>query len=324
MAIFESGIDVSRYQGQINWPAVAAAGKQFAIVRIGATDRTGVYVDPYFLRNVNGAHAAGLKVGAYYYTTAKSEEAVINELDTFLGTLQGLKLEYPVFVDVEDNSLPAVGKAKLTQLTRFAMDILYQHGWYAGYYTYTSFANNYIDTASLAAYPLWIADYRGYVGYKGSYTMWQYSSTGSVGGINGNVDLDYSYTNFLPEIMKGGFNGYGSSGPNMQPISGQDLEVFSARCEYFYTANVNDVVDYLPLGRYRALSLSEGEYGGFVWVTFSYNNETYWTALLSDRCRLVPAEWGDCTECEQQLAAAREKIDEARSLVAQALDVLEP
>ena len=82
MALFQVGIDVSRYQGSINWSAVAAAGKQFAIVRIGSSNNNGAYVDPYFLQNVNGAHAAGLRVGAYYYTYARTESAVAGELTT--------------------------------------------------------------------------------------------------------------------------------------------------------------------------------------------------------------------------------------------------
>lgn len=69
MAVFQNGIDVSRYQGNVNWSKVAAAGKDFVIVRLGSSNSGGLYVDPYFLQNVNGAHAAGLRVGAYYYTT---------------------------------------------------------------------------------------------------------------------------------------------------------------------------------------------------------------------------------------------------------------
>src|SRR5699024_3119636 len=83
MELFQNGIDVSRYQGSINWNSVAAAGKQFAIVRLGSSNNSGLYVDPYFLQNVNGAHAAGLRVGAYYYTYATSQSGVINELSLF-------------------------------------------------------------------------------------------------------------------------------------------------------------------------------------------------------------------------------------------------
>lgn len=322
MAVYETGIDVSRYQGEINWANVAAAGKQFAILRIGSSNSGGVYVDPYFLKNVAGAHAAGLKVGAYYYTYARTEEAAAAELDVFLNVLTGLQLEYPVFVDVEDNSLASLGRARLTDLVQFAMDVLDQRGWYPGYYSYTNFAARHLDTARLAAYPFWVADYRGYVGHNGSYDLWQYSSAGSVAGIGGNVDLDYSYKNFLPILQAGGYNGYGSSGPVMQPLEGKDIEVFNTRCEYFYSANVNDVAGYLPLGRYPATALSDGEYNGFIWVNITYEGGTYWTALLPDRCRLVDAQ-GGCAACEEELARLGETLDTVQGLLEQALDALE-
>ena len=150
MALFQNGIDVSRYQGSINWPQVAAGGQQFAIIRLGSSNNGGLYVDPYFLQNVNGAHAAGLRVGAYYYTYARSQSAVVDELSLFLNVLEGLQLEYPVFVDVEDSSLTSVGRAQLTNLVRYAMDILYQRGWYAGWYSYTNYILRYLNAAALA------------------------------------------------------------------------------------------------------------------------------------------------------------------------------
>ena len=78
---------MSRYQGSINWTQVAAAGKQFAIVRVGSSNSGGLYVDPYFLQNVTGAHSAGLRVGAYYYTYARTRAAVASELTAFLNML---------------------------------------------------------------------------------------------------------------------------------------------------------------------------------------------------------------------------------------------
>ena len=152
MALFQNGIDVSRYQGNINWGRVAAAGKQFAIVRVGSANSGGLYVDPYFLQNVNGAKAAGLRVGAYYYTYARTRAAVANELTTFLNVMDGLQLEYPVFVDVEDSSLTSLGRAALTSLVQYAMDILYQRKWYAGWYSYTNYINSYLNAAALTIY----------------------------------------------------------------------------------------------------------------------------------------------------------------------------
>lgn len=310
MAVFQQGIDVSRYQGSINWPQVAAAGKQFAIVRLGSSNSNGLYVDPYFLQNVNGAHAAGLRVGAYYYTYARSQSGVINELSTFLNALEGLKLEYPVFVDVEDNSLANLGRTQLTNLVRYAMDILYQRKWYAGWYSYTNFINNYLNAGALSEYPLWVADYRANLGYTGSYTMWQYSGSGTVSGISGACDLDYSYTDFLPAIRAGGFNGYGASGPDMLPVEGYTLNVFGSQTEYFYTANFNDIVGYLPLGDYPVTQISREKFNGYDWVIFRYQGGEYWTALIGDRNKLT-SNSGQCTECQNQLAAANAKIEAA-------------
>ena len=299
MAFYERGMDVSRYQGLVNWPAVAGAGIQFAMVRIGSSNGGAAYVDPYFQRNVQGAHDAGLKVGAYYFTYAKTRDQVNTELETFLMALAGLRLEYPVFVDVESNQLTGLGRQPLTELVRYAMDILNQSGWLPGYYTYTAFAQQYLDTQALAAYPLWIADYRGY------------------------VDLDYSYKNFLPLLQETGLNGYGTGRPAMQALSGKALQVTSARCEYFYSPNVDDVAGYLPLGTYPALELSEGEWRGYVWVTFRYEEQVFWAVLLEDRSRLIDAPQADCTACEEALEQLRHRVETALELMEQALDALE-
>ena len=308
MALFQNGIDVSRYQGSINWPQVAAGGQQFAIIRLGSSNNGGLYVDPYFLQNVNGAHASGLRVGAYYYTYARSHSAVADELSLFLNVLEGLQLEYPVFVDVEDSSLTSVGRAQLTNLVRYAMDILYQRGWYAGWYSYTNFILSYLNAAELAEYPLWLADYRSQPGYTGTYSMWQYSATGNVSGVTGACDLNYSYQDFLPAIRAGNFNGYGSSGPDMEPVDGTQLIVFGAQTEYFYTANFNDVVGYLPVGRYPVLQKSTAKFNGYDWVIFRYQGGEYWTAILGDRNRLETTG-----TCQVELAEARAKIDAAKA-----------
>ena len=311
MALFQVGIDVSRYQGSINWSAVAAAGKQFAIVRIGSSNNNGAYVDPYFLQNVNGAHAAGLRVGAYYYTYARTESAVAGELTTFLNALEGLQLEYPVFVDVEARSLTSLGKPQLTNLVKYAMDILNQRKWYAGWYSYTNYINSYMNASALANYPLWVADYRSSLGYTGQYGMWQYSGSGTVSGITGAVDLDYSYQDYLPTIRAGNFNGYGSDGPDMTAVSGYKLTVFGSNTEYFYTANLNDVVGYLPLGSYPVTQITKEKYNGYDWVVFEYNGGQYWTALIGDRNRLERDDTTD--DCSRQLAEANAKIAAAKA-----------
>ena len=97
-AIYQTGIDVSRYQGTIDWAAVARAGKQFAVIRAVSSNNSGVYVDPMFEKNYAGAKAAGLRVGVYYYTYAQTESYADRELEALTAVLAGKKLEYPVFV----------------------------------------------------------------------------------------------------------------------------------------------------------------------------------------------------------------------------------
>ena len=273
MEIFQTGIDVSRYQGVIDWQQVAV-GKQFAIVRAVSSNSGGVYVDPYFEQNVAGAHDAGMRVGVYYYTYARTEAAVINELETLLPVLEGLRLEYPVFVDVEASSLQSLGRTELTGLVRFAMDILDQKGWFPGFYTYTNFAQNYLNMAELAEYPLWIADYRGFVGYQGSYDMWQYSSTGRVNGISGNVDLNYSYKDFLPLIKAAGKNGY-SQGPATLPLTGTELVVYQSGATYYFAPDPAAFSGTLPIGRYPASEVTDGEWNGAVWAKIDYLGGQY-------------------------------------------------
>lgn len=186
------GIDVSKYQGNIDWAKVAKDGVRFVILRAGSQDNNGPYVDPHFEKNYTGAKAAGLKVGAYVFTYGKTEEEQNKELNVWLTALQGKTFDYPVFVDVEADQLKNV--SNLTNLVKRMMDILDQKGFIPGWYSYTNFINSYIDANALKDYPLWVADYRDSIGYKGDYMMWQYSSSGTIDGISGDVDLNLDYS----------------------------------------------------------------------------------------------------------------------------------
>ena len=123
-AIYQTGIDVSRYQGTIDWAAVARAGKQFAVIRAVSSNNSGVYVDPMFEKNYAGAKAAGLRVGVYYYTYAQTESYADRELEALTAVLAGKKLEYPVFVDMEAEGIAALGRTRATQLALYALEKL--------------------------------------------------------------------------------------------------------------------------------------------------------------------------------------------------------
>ena len=109
-------------------------------------------------------------------------------------------------------------------------------------------------------------------------------------------------------IQAGNVNGYGSTGPEMEPVQGVQLVVFGAQTEYFYTANFNDVVGYLPIGRYEVTQQSTVKYNGYDWVLFRYQGSEYWTALIGDRNRLESG-----SACETLLSEARAKIEAARA-----------
>ena len=203
--IVEKGIDVSVWQGNnINWSAVKSSGHgDFAILRAYCLGK-----DTCFDVNYQRAKQAGVGVGAYCFIYGRNEAEVRNEINGLLSVIRGKQFEYPIYVDVEDsNTYASVGRQATTDLTKMACQMLEAEGFYAGVYTYTSFASSYIYMNQLTAYTTWIADYRGYVGYQGAYDMWQYGCEGSVGGIS-PVDVNYSYLDF-PTIMKThGINGF--------------------------------------------------------------------------------------------------------------------
>lgn len=202
-------VDVSRYQGLIDWAQVAAAGYKGAMLRAVSTNRKlskradGLYIDPTFETNYRNAKAAGLDVGVYYYTNATSEAMADAELALLRQAVRGKELTLPVAVDVEDNKLKQLSTLDLSNLTAYALEQVEKMGFYAQLYTYTSYANTHLDMARLAGrWDVWLADYTGKtpkVRFK--YNAHQHTSKGSVPGISGNVDLNVTTLNY-PRIIK--------------------------------------------------------------------------------------------------------------------------
>lgn len=206
-------IDVSRYQGAIDWAQVAAAGYQGVMLKTVSTNRRlskradGLYIDPTFEANYRHAKAAGLAVGVYYYTYATSEAMADAELSLLADALRGKTLEMPVAVDVEDNKFRVLGKQALTDLTAYALKKVEDMGFYAQLYTYTSFAKTrlYMGGAALSPYDVWLADYTGKTpAVTFAYNAHQHTSKGSVPGISGNVDLNVTTLNYPKIIRKKG------------------------------------------------------------------------------------------------------------------------
>lgn len=206
-------IDVSRYQGTIDWAQVAAAGYKGAMLKTVSTNRKfskradGLYIDPTFETNYRNARAAGLDVGVYYYTYATNKDMANAELALLRQAVYGKELTLPVAVDVEDNRLVSLDKQDLTGLTAYALHEVEQMGFYAQLYTYTSFAKAhlFVGGATLHPYDVWLADYTGKtpkVDFK--YNAHQHTSKGRVPGISGSVDLNVTTLNYPKIIRKKG------------------------------------------------------------------------------------------------------------------------
>lgn len=206
-------IDVSRYQGQIDWAQVAAAGYKGVMLKTVSTNKKlskrsdGLYIDPTFEDNYKNAKAAGLDVGVYYYSYAISHTGADKELALLADSLRGKELTLPVAVDVEDNKLKQLGRQALTDLTAYALARIEAMGFYAQLYTYTSFANTrlYMGGAALSPYDVWLADYTGKppaVTFK--YNSHQHTSKGRVPGISRDVDLNVTTLNYPRIIRKKG------------------------------------------------------------------------------------------------------------------------
>lgn len=206
-------IDVSRYQGSIDWAQVAAAGYKGAMLKTVSTNHKlskqadGLYIDPTFEDNYRNAKAAGLDVGVYYYTYATNKDMVNAELSLLRQAVYGKELTLPVAVDVEDNKLGKLDKQSLTDLTAYALHEVEQLGFYAQLYTYTSFAKAhlFVGGAALRPYDVWLADYTGKTpNVTFNYNAHQHTSKGAVPGISGNVDLNVTTLNYPRIIRKKG------------------------------------------------------------------------------------------------------------------------
>nr|DAF34952.1 MAG TPA: PlyB like endolysin [Caudoviricetes sp.] len=204
-------IDVSRYQGAIDWAQVAAAGYKGVMLKTVSTNRKlskradGLYIDPTFETNYHNAKAAGLDVGVYYYTYATSEAMADAELALLRQAVCGKELTLPVAVDVEDNKLKPMSTIDLTNLTAYALEQVEKMGFYAQLYTYTGYKYE-LDMARLSSrWDVWLADYTGKTpNVTFNYNAHQHTSKGAVPGITGNVDLNVTELNYPKIIRKKG------------------------------------------------------------------------------------------------------------------------
>ncbi len=195
------GIDVSKWNGNIDWNAVKNSGVSYAIIRCGYRgSSTGALIeDPKFRSNIKGAKAAGLKVGVYFFSQAVNEVEAVEEASMALSLASGYGLNYPIFLDVESSGGRGDGISKETRtaVCKAFCSTVQNSGVSAGIYANKTWFTEKINTGSLTGYKIWLAQYASAPTYTATrYDMWQYSSKGKVSGINGNVDMNISYLNY--------------------------------------------------------------------------------------------------------------------------------
>lgn len=197
-------VDVSEYQGDVDWPKVKAGGIGAVFVRVAwAGYNGGLYLkdgvpgcDPQFKANMVGATAAGLHVGAYIFSYCTSPEAARRAVREAAALLAPYNVTLPLAWDYEySRQYASYGKARNTEICRAALEEIAKQGYIPLLYTYRSFADSYLNMDALH-FDFWLADWEAKETYDGPYTVWQYTNQGNVPGISGRVDISHIYKDY--------------------------------------------------------------------------------------------------------------------------------
>ena len=199
--VSHKGIDVSRYQGDIDWEKVAASGVEYAFIRVGVRgygEEGRIVLDEKFEDNVKGATAAGVKVGVYFFSQAITDEEALEEADMVLGAIDGYDVTYPIVYDVEKTSaahgrMNQLSVEDRTRMARIFVDRIKEAGYTPMIYSNMEMWSVLIDMASFEDIEKWFAYYKTDLYFPYEYAVWQYTDKGTVDGIKGDVDLNISF-----------------------------------------------------------------------------------------------------------------------------------
>lgn len=230
------GIDVSRWQGEVDWTRVKNSGINFVMLR-ATYGWGGQQRDACFNANYERAKKVGLNVGAYHFSYAQTPEQAAMEAEYCLENIRGKKFDYPIAYDMELAETEKLGKEKISEIAKAFCERMEKAGYYVCIYANLHWLNNCFTDEIFNKYDIWLAQWNDKPTFTRPYGIWQKSSKGSVDGIEGAVDIDESYKNY-PSIMKyNGLNGYGSETPVAPPKRGykagekiylKDADLYSA------------------------------------------------------------------------------------------------
>lgn len=226
------GIDVSKWNKEIDWEAVKEDGVEFAIIRCGyrGSSSGSLIIDPLYEENIKGAIAAGIPVGIYFFTQALSEVEAIEEASMVISLIREYDVDYPVFLDSES----AGGKGRADELSadertkyhKAFLETIASAGYETGIYASANWLNKRVNIKELSSYNTWLAQYADVPTYEGYYHMWQYTSKGTINGISTNVDLNLCYMNIDTSIdhsaASGGYTGVVEGDTGNVPVEKRD------------------------------------------------------------------------------------------------------
>ena len=283
--VLAKGIDISHHNYKmdsegnyisLDWDAIKAAGVSYVIIRIGDAS---IGIDPTFEKSYKEARAAGLDVGFYFYSRAMSVEELSLEANLVFSALRGKQFEYPVYLDLEDETQKSIDSAVLNEMCIEFFTILQRSGYYTGLYVNNEWLHNGIDTeTALSRFEIWYARYPTTadgeepawdVDQNGQHLgMWQYTDSGTIEGIDDMVfDFSFSYKDYPALITDGGFNGYESdvvfqdNGKSFVWVVYDGEIKIRSKSDFFTKDDYNsslDIIGYAPKGtRFEVVEKNE-------------------------------------------------------------------
>lgn len=194
------GIDVSSYQGRIDWERVKPH-IDFAILRCGWGNNSRRQDDVYFERNARTCKNLNIPFGVYLYSYATTLDDARSEVEHTLRLIRDKKLEYPVFLDVEARRMMALPKEELTEIVKYYCEEMERNGYYVGIYASLDRFKSNLDSRELDAFDKWVAEWNDRFTFQGQAGMWQHTSYEELPGIRGRVDGDIAFLDY-PEIIR--------------------------------------------------------------------------------------------------------------------------
>ena len=234
-----NGIDVSKWQGDIDWKAVKDDGIDFAMIRLGLGSKngSGFRLDPYFEKNVSGALDAGINIGCYFYSYALTIEEAREEAQYVVDVLSIHNgFTYPIVLDMESAQQQELGKDLLTEIVIEFGKVIRGAGYYFMLYSNPSWLKYKLNDEMLGDIDHWLAEWKDEPTYKGDYGIWQHSSKGRVNGIDGDVDLNIAYRDYPTIIQAAGLNQLSRCKDRFALIDRFDLynnvkKIYCAKCK---------------------------------------------------------------------------------------------